>query len=162
MPRLASLIVLPFLLAGCSVATLPDAPDRTFDIDASFDDTWAALVAHISSQALPIGTLEKDSGLLTVNDTTLPFHSDAFACAKTKMEYIGEIRIRMSFVAKSTGEDTSSLTVNLVSQGLAENVLNAVAAAVPGGRGNSRWAQCESLGALEQSIIDGIDQFLNS
>ncbi len=160
MPRITFLTLAIITLTGCSVATLPNAPDRTFDIDASFDETWTALVAHISGEALPIGTLEKDSGLLTVNDTTLPYYSDAFACAKTKMESVSEIRIRMSFVAKSTGEGTSSLTINLVSQGFVEPIGSAVATAITGVRGNSRWAQCESLGTLEQSIMDGINQNL--
>lgn len=162
MPRLASLIVLAFLLTGCSMATLPAAPDRTFDIDASFDETWTALVAHISGEAWPIGTLEKDSGLLTVNDTTLSYSRDEFACAKTKLESVTEIRIRMSFVARSTVDNTSSLTINLVSQGLAENALAAASAALAGGGSSNRWAQCESLGVIEQNIIDGITQNLGS
>ena len=150
MHRTLSIIALATILTGCSMATLPDAPDRTFTIDASFDETWDALVRFASSGALPIENVEKNSGLLTINDTDAPV--SMFQCRKRSFEPIVSVTARMSFLVAENENGSTTLTVNLSAIG------DIGLLGVPSGR----TAQCESLGEIEQRFIDGITENLGS
>jgi hypothetical protein len=60
------------VLGGCAVFTyVPPAPLATIEnartIDASYDETWTALVNYVSGGFFGIKTFEKASGLLTLS-----------------------------------------------------------------------------------------------
>jgi hypothetical protein len=60
------------VLGGCAVFTyVPPAPlaaiENTRAIDASYDETWTALVNYVSGGFFGIKTFEKASGLLTLS-----------------------------------------------------------------------------------------------
>ncbi|MDC1123859.1 hypothetical protein OAT15_02290 [Gammaproteobacteria bacterium] len=62
-----------FLVASC--ATTPTVVVEPFDSSktymADFDTTWSKLVKFMSTNQISIGTIEKDSGLITLNGDNL-------------------------------------------------------------------------------------------
>lgn len=71
------------LLFSC--ATAPTVVVEPFDTNktyqASFDDTWKKLVRFFSTNQIGIGTLEKDSGIITVNNERLSTNLIRTYCA---------------------------------------------------------------------------------
>lgn len=61
---IAIILTVGLTLAGC--ATMPKIydvqSDRTFN--ASFDDTWDAVIEYFAENNIPIRTIEKDSGVI--------------------------------------------------------------------------------------------------
>lgn len=65
------LLVLVVLITGCSTAryTAPSAPQKpsfTTVINEGYDQTWEAVIDHVSSTFFAIENFEKESGLITV------------------------------------------------------------------------------------------------
>ena len=62
-----------FLVASC--ATTPTVIVEPFDTSKTymndFDSTWTKLIKFMSTNQISIGTIEKDSGLFTLNGTNL-------------------------------------------------------------------------------------------
>jgi len=73
MLRPIPLIVLVVVSLSCA-STGPivhPAWDRTVAINAPFDEVWEALIRLASDCGWPIATLEKDSGLLSIEDASV-------------------------------------------------------------------------------------------
>ena len=75
MKNLKYLIILPLIIAVISCASTPTVIIEPFDTNktymSSFDDSWKKLVRFFSTNQIGIGTLEKDSGIITVNNERL-------------------------------------------------------------------------------------------
>lgn len=80
--------VIVLLLGGCASAPVVEIKpfDKTVSFEGDFDQAWSKLVNFLSTNDVSIGTIEKDSGLVTLSgdnlggsllaaycDTTVPF-----------------------------------------------------------------------------------------
>jgi len=62
-------LICVLLLTGCANYYYPPRPiepeiTKSFEVDASFDRTWEALIETFAELQLPIKTIEKDSGII--------------------------------------------------------------------------------------------------
>lgn len=147
MPRLSPLIVLASLISACvSTAPVVHPPwDRSVTINAPFDEVWDALIRLASDSGWPIATLEKDSGLLSIEDASVG-EGWSFDCPTGWSTVMTDIKVRMSFVVRDTGDKTE-VTANIRARGFEESVLT---------DNTYGWSDCDSLGYAERAIQDSI------
>ena len=74
--RLNNLLVVLFIavfLGGCASAPVIDIKpfDKSVSFEGDFDESWSKLVAFLSTNDVNIGTIEKDSGLITLSGDNL-------------------------------------------------------------------------------------------
>jgi hypothetical protein len=72
--RLAALVVLPLVAAGCGrpyVSPLAPPPHRA-EIEAGYDATWAAIVRALARENVPLRAVARDSGVIASDDFVAP------------------------------------------------------------------------------------------
>jgi hypothetical protein len=67
------LLIIAIILGGCASAPVVEiAPfDKSVSYEGNFDQSWSRLVAFMSTNDISIGTIEKDSGLITLSGDNL-------------------------------------------------------------------------------------------
>ena len=70
--RLYSILVLA-VLAGCATYQVPGAPRpaASVQVAASFGRTWDAVITHLTSEFVPIRTIDRSSGLIVTDELTV-------------------------------------------------------------------------------------------
>ena len=149
MRRVLPLVVLASVSLACaSTGPIVHPPwDRSVTVNAPFDEVWEALIRLASDSGWPIATLEKDSGLLSIEDASVGT-GWRFDCPTGFTTVMTDIRVRMSFVVRNIG-DTTEVTANIRARGFEESILT---------DNNYGWSDCESLGYAERAIQDSIRQ----
>jgi hypothetical protein len=71
--RLLSLAAITLMLGACASAPVVDIKpfDKSVSFEGDFDGSWSKLVAFLSTNDISIGTIEKDSGLVTLSGDNL-------------------------------------------------------------------------------------------
>jgi len=65
-------IVAALVLTACAAAPQQIAPfDTSRTYDQSFDETWGKMVRFMSTNSVGISTIEKDSGLIVINNQSV-------------------------------------------------------------------------------------------
>ena len=86
------LFLLPFLLLFYTCASTPTVVVEPFDTnksyESSFDDSWKKLVRFFSTNQIGIGTIEKDSGIITVNNERLSTQLTNSYCANNPTPFL--------------------------------------------------------------------------
>ena len=60
------------LLAACASAPIEIKPfDKSVTTEADFNESWSKLVQFVSTNDINVGTIEKDSGLITLSGDSL-------------------------------------------------------------------------------------------
>ena len=147
MPRILALIVLASVSLACaSTGPIVHPPwDRSVTVNAPFDEVWDALIRLASDSGWPITTLEKDSGLLSIEDASVGADW-RFDCPTQFTTVMTDVRVRMSFVVRDIG-DTTEVTANIRARGFEESIFT---------DNTFGWSNCESLGYAERAIQDSI------
>lgn len=67
------LITTVLILGGCAGAPVVEIKpfDKSVSYEADFDESWSKLVAFLSTNDVSIGTIEKESGLITLSGDNL-------------------------------------------------------------------------------------------
>jgi hypothetical protein len=135
-------------LCGCAATNQLSAPryESSQVIDSPFDRTWAALVASIADQAMPVQAVEKESGLLTTSFVTFdPGRSDreikrvtvwkgCLACVVTSARYT------LSAHVSSLGPDSTRVRVTAHVEAYQRGFVDG-------------WTAVPSNGAIESDLI---------
>ena len=71
--RLLSLAAITLMLGACASAPVVEIKpfDKSVSFEGDFDESWSKLVAFLSTNDISIGTIEKDSGLVTLSGDNL-------------------------------------------------------------------------------------------
>ncbi|MCJ8274868.1 MAG: hypothetical protein MJK04_36385 [Psychrosphaera sp.] len=162
--KVVSLIFVTSTILGC--APIPGVKPEHVNIakskafDASYEQVWSAIIAGIAESNLSISTLEKDSGIISMSKVT--YDSD-WAYEGTRGSTLGQpdvITQRVAdfniFATKQAYEKTK-VQVNSDFKMLVRTGNSSQAYPY-----NYQWEQAYSNGKLEQMILDGIEQRLNT
>tara|TARA_B100000780_G_scaffold278495_1_gene252205 strand:- start:1463 stop:1933 length:471 start_codon:yes stop_codon:yes gene_type:complete len=79
------IIALMIFLGGCASAPVIEVKpfDKSVSFEGDFDESWARLVNFLSTNDVSIGTIEKDSGLVTLSGDNLSGALVSEYCAAT-------------------------------------------------------------------------------
>jgi len=151
MRKIYLLIALPtVLLAGCAPPQMvkPTIQD-TVVIQAPFDKVWGAIVSTLAEMALPIESIEKESGLITTKFVT--FASGIFA--EKKIDRIAQ-KPPLFLASWSQGRYTLSVFVAPVGEDATKIKITAHIEAFE--RTTKGWHVCYSKGVIEKQIFDSV------
>lgn len=137
--RSAISIGLVFLFCHCASAPVPREVARTAVYGASFDDTWTALIDLFGEAYYPIGTIEKDSGLISTEWFIPPRGQSYLDCGKPGFGTFSNPTGKFNVIVREIPTGTE-IVVNSMWRGMRGigNDLNRI--------------QCVSTGALEREI----------
>lgn len=138
------------LLTACvSIESPQDHPvDRRIVANADFDRTWAAVIDWFGTTNVPMGRIQKDSGLITA--AQFPAAQYGFLdCGKLSSGRYSDLNSNMNIIVRSLNNQQTQITVNL----------NGNAVAIQTGLDqrtvlDSKSIICTSTGLLEQSVHD--------
>lgn len=139
------LVLLVFLI-GC--ATSPVKPPVVKDTEifqAPFNRVWKATVATIANMALPVESIEKESGLLTTRFIRFSL-TELNRIAQTPRTFLGVWstgRYTLSIFVSSTSKDTTKVKITTHIEAFESNV-------------TKTWHVCYSKGILERQILNSI------
>lgn len=150
------LIATVFSLVGCATpGTLPLEPDitksRTYA--ASYDQVWKAIIAGVAESNLNITTLEKDSGIIAISNSSY----------ESNWAYEGT-RGSVMNVPDQVVERSANFNILAVSEEKKTRVQvnSSFKMRIKTGNGsnaypfNYQWQRSYSNGTLEKIILDGI------
>lgn len=145
------LFVLGAFLIGCATTQIVKPTIQDTDIiQASFDETWKAVIATLSEMALPIEAVEKDSGLVTTK-----FVNFASGWGEwKKLNGVAEVpkvmfatwsqgKYTLNIFVTSLGENTTKVKVTTHIEAYEDNVTNS-------------WHVCYSKGIIESQIFNSV------
>ena len=153
-----NLVALVLCLALISCVGSPAPAQYQFDnsrsFDASMGDVWEAIIEFFAANNLPISMIERDSGLIVLDD--LRFSSDEefnqYADCGVAAGDMGNLR-------QDSGIGNMNLFIRERSTGNAEVSVNTrfhLLREVQTNMYLSKWFECVSTGALESVIFDRI------
>ena len=162
MKKISLAIPLIALLVGCSTpATLPIetsiTKERTYN--ASYDQVWSAVISGIAESNLNINTLEKDSGIVAISNTT---YDPSWANEGLPGSVLGvpdQVMDRVATFNIFTTKQVVNTTRVQVNSSFKMNVRH--------GNGSQafpfiyQWRQVYSNGNLERNILDSIERKIN-
>jgi hypothetical protein len=145
-------LIFVLILTGCASAP-PQviAPfDKTRTHEGSFDDAWRKLVAFVSTNDAEVGTIEKDSGLITLKGDGLSVGLTNTYCDFVPGFLMGHGGGGVKGSILMTDDDGFvTTTVNVKFHGI---VINSLA------NPPSRFLRsCNSKGVLETAILNAVD-----
>ena len=151
-------LLLVFSIAACAgkppaSRTVPNSRD----FDNSYDEVWTAVIDSIAARGLPISTLEKDSGIIAVNNITYN-PTDADEGELGSLEVILQRRASANILVRELENGKTRAQMNLQ-----------LAAFIRSGNGSlafphrTRWQPSVSNGNIERRVLNGIqDRLKNS
>jgi hypothetical protein len=90
--KIKKLLILPLVIVLYSCATTETVVVEPFNTsvtyDSDFDETWSKLVRFYSTNQIGIGTLEKDSGIITMNNDKLSVSAIQEYCADSPVPFL--------------------------------------------------------------------------
>jgi len=134
---LALCLVALLFVTSCATAPKVRNIQTSWEIDASYDDVWTALIETFADFNLSIETIEKDSGLVGGGWQTIPKNycdcgspglmtdwerSGKFNVFVKKTDTGTSLKVNAVFRVRRTFGDSSSM-VNCVSTGVLENAI---------------------------------------
>lgn len=88
MPRTSWIAAVILVGPACGTLPKPHPTPAPITVAAGFDATWNATIDHFAEGLIPIGTLEKASGLI-VTDPMILGYSDGIAFADCGTDFLG-------------------------------------------------------------------------
>jgi hypothetical protein len=142
------LLCVSIFLVGCATVKPGITETRTFT--GSFDDVWRATVQTLAERALPVSSLEKDSGLIT---TDLHIIDYSFFGEKTPENIAVPPNVALGIwenpeysvkaLLSSEGPNRTRVKINTHIKAFERNMTDA-------------WYVCYSNGIIEKNIMDAI------
>ncbi len=145
------------ITCGCvpqNQTTLPQKIEDTKFYDASFDETWAALIETLSDMTLPIESIEKESGLITTRFVN-------FADGINADNSIKQVATRPSVFLGTWNSGRYTLNIFVADKGELGTRIK-VSAHIEAYENNvtNKWYVCKSLGVLEKRIFKAIKEII--
>lgn len=147
------------MLVGCATPGLQPTQtsiDKTRVYNASYDKVWSAAIAGVAESNLNITTLEKESGIVAISNTT---YDPSWADEGTRGSILGvsdqvmERVANFNILATKQGPDKTRVQVN---SNFKMNVRHGNGSqAIPF---TYQWQQAYSNGTLEQIILNGVER----
>jgi len=144
-------VLLAAILASCSTTQMV-RPNIQYAvvIQDSFDRVWGPVVATLAEMALPIESIEKESGLVSTKFVT--FASGILAqkeidrIFQRPSVFLGtwsQGRYTLSIFVTSSGENTTKIKITTHIEAFEDNVTKS-------------WHICYSKGVIEKQIFDSV------
>lgn len=150
--KYASLFSVVFLLISCSTAQVevdPFETSRTYLSD--YDTQWKKMVRFFSTNTISIGTLEKESGIITVNSMNLNPQTIGEYCLYT-VPFLQNLSGGSVTGSATLVEDDEFVTANV---NFAMNVT--FSSCNMYGQCFYTTQACVSNGSLERSLLDALN-----
>lgn len=145
-----SFVVVLCIVAGCAQPEVPTI-ERTRLLTAGFDPTWKAVIATVAEHAYPIQAIEKESGILAIDDVLL---------AKSERKIRGyavlpnvplggwrDLMCSINFVVTETSPEATQIRVNVAMKAYEYNWSPA-------------WHPVHSRGVIEARLLGEIESRL--
>tara|TARA_B110000305_G_scaffold187038_1_gene208352 strand:- start:384 stop:848 length:465 start_codon:yes stop_codon:yes gene_type:complete len=140
-----------FIVASCATTAVIVEPfDTSKTYMSDYDSTWTKLIRFMSTNQISIGTIEKDSGLVTLNGTDLSTNLVLEYCANNPIGFPntttgGNAQGNVT-LTETDGFTTANVNVRFNVKGqYCYNGCNYVV------------RQCESNGKFEKSLLDALN-----
>ena len=133
------------LLSGCVTAPVRPTIKDTEIFQADFDRVWKSTIATIADMALPVESIEKESGLVTTKFVSFSFR-ELHRIAQTPSIGLGVWstgRYTLSIFMVSISETATKVKIKAHVEAFERNVTKS-------------WHVCYSKGILESQIFDSI------
>jgi len=141
-------VLLSAILAGCATTQMVKPTIQDTDvIQAPFDKVWGAVVATLAEMALPIESIEKESGLVTTKFVT--FASGILA--EKEIDRIAQ-RPPVLLAIWSQGRYTVSIFVTSIDENTTKIKITTHIEAFENNLTKS-WHVCYSKGVIERQIL---------
>ena len=152
-PIIKLLMVAPLMLILISCATtdvevVPFETSRTYSAD--FGDTWKKLVRFYSTNQIGIGTLEKDSGIITMNNENISVSAIKDFCADWPVSFLWTPTSGVARGSATLIEDEGFTTANV-------NVSFSVRSQYCYQGCSYTTNLCQSNGSFETSMLNALD-----
>lgn len=156
-------LLLIALLVGCATPGLPPTQtniEKSKVYSAPYDKVWSAIIAGVAESNLNITTLEKESGIIAISNST---YDPSWANEGTRGSVLGvpdqvmERIANFNILATRQGADKTRVQVN---SSFKMNVRHGNGSqAIPF---TYQWQQAYSNGTLEQIVLDGVARRIQS
>jgi hypothetical protein len=160
--KMKKLTLILAILVFSSCATVPPGI-FTFEsskmYNKNFDVVWEKIIALFAEKNISIKTLEKSSGIVVAEDTSVPFNrvpgstkieSNFCDCgAPGGFNYYRELQGRFNVFVRKVGTEQTSVQINTTYR-----------ASVFQGQAFIRWLDCNSKGFLEEKAFRYLDSQL--
>lgn len=143
----------PWMQPNTEIQAPPIRESATFP--ATFDRTWASVVAVLADQSFPIQIVEKESGLITTQLAT--FASGALV-AEREVKRISTLRCSMCII--ESGRYSLNVTVRADSDSTTVVKVKTHIEALDTMWGGGRWKIVQSNGAIEDAVFARIGTHL--
>ena len=149
--KLAVLAGVSALVVGC--ASAPTVVVEPFDtvatVENDFDTTWSKLIRFASTNQIPIKTLEKDSGLIVFENTSMSPNLIAQYCANINVPLLWTLKSGQASGNVTVVDEGgfSTVAVNMSFQATTEYCYQGC---------NYNTVQCESLGKFETGLLEAV------
>ena len=140
--------LLTTLLAGCATEPRKYNFDNSQTFDASMENVWPQTIEFFAERSLPISVIERDSGLITVNDARISMMELSIwaDCGKKPLYQRANNRLDLSTrVRESSAESTSVIVTTNYQVYWYDSFSN-----------SGFWKACTSRGLLESAIFGWI------
>ncbi len=147
------LLSIPLILVLVSCATtevMVDPFDTSRTYDTNLDTTWKKLVRFYSTNQIGIGTLEKDSGLITIDNERLSVETIRGFCADWPVSFLWSPTGGVAQGSATLIEDSGFTTANV-------NVSFSVTSQYCYQGCSYATNRCKSNGSFESSMLDALN-----
>jgi hypothetical protein len=145
-------LTLTFFIFSCATTQVIVEPfDTSKTYMSSYDDSWKKLVRFFSTNQIGIGTLEKDSGIITVNNQNLSQSLTSEYCA-VSVPFLWTHTGGQAVGSATLVEDDNFVTANVNIQFSAN-----FSSCDLYGRCNYQTNPCPSNGTFERALLSSLD-----
>ncbi|MXX07242.1 MAG: hypothetical protein F4122_09880 [Gammaproteobacteria bacterium] len=149
--------LLALILAGCATAPRQYQFDNSQSFDASMDEIWPEIIEFFAENNLSISTLERNSGLVAVDNLRLHIlefdrYADCQGMQGSLLEVVADDnRTDLNVFVRERSTDGTTMTVNTRFQVFIEGTWLS----------SGGWQSCVSKGTLENAIFEQIATNIN-
>ncbi|WP_297820484.1 hypothetical protein [uncultured Paraglaciecola sp.] len=148
---MSSVVLAALMLGGCASAPVVEIKpfDKSVSFEGNYDESWSKLVGFMSTNDISIGTIEKDSGLVTLSGDDLSPELIAEYCdAKAPFLWVLTGGKGSGSVLMTEDSGFITATVNVKFQGTSTYTM----ANPP----QYKTAKCNSRGAFESAVLGSL------
>lgn len=140
------------ILAGCATAPADKPPIKDAQtIQAPFDEVWRATVSTLAEMALPIESMDKGNGSITIGVVRFTggwaAPKEINRVAKKPSVFLGTWsagRYTLSLFVRPNGEDATRVKITTHIEAYEDYI-------------TGKWHTCRSKGVIEKQIFDSIE-----
>ena len=149
--KLGVVACMAFLVIGC--ASAPQVEVDSFDtvatVESDFDTTWSKLIRFASTNQIGIKTIEKASGLIVFENTSMSPNLIAEYCTNMTVPFLWTLKSGQASGNVTVNDEGgfSTVAVNMSYQTTSEYCYQGC---------NYNTTRCDSLGKFETELLDAV------